>query len=95
MRLEEFEIQSIKGSIKKYLPDAEIYLYGSRVDDSKRGGDIDLLIYVDQEVDFQIKSTIYWDICELIGEQKIDMLFTNKGTPNSFVQLISSEAVLL
>lgn len=54
-----------------------MWLFGSRVDDNKRGGDIDLLIETDQvdidaiaraEVSFQTK------IQTKLGEQKIDVL---------------------
>ena len=44
MRLKKGEIEAISESIKDLDRDAKIYLFGSRIDDSRRGGDIDLLI---------------------------------------------------
>jgi uncharacterized protein len=93
VRLRDFEVTAIKEVIKKYLPDSRVLLYGSRADDSKKGGDIDLLIYTSVEVDFTTKSRIYWEICERIGEQKIDMIFTKEDSNDSFVKLIKPTAV--
>ncbi len=95
VRLNDFEINTIKEVIQKYLPDAKVFVYGSRADDSKRGGDIDLLIYTDQKVELKTQSSIYWDICEKIGEQKIDMLFTKEDSNEPFVNLIRPTAVKL
>jgi len=47
MRLSEQEIGAIISGLDNYinlLSGAELYLFGSRVDDSKKGGDIDLLL---------------------------------------------------
>jgi len=44
VRLTKNEITIIKDIVKKYLDDAVIYLFGSRIDDSKKGGDIDLFV---------------------------------------------------
>jgi len=44
MRLKEKEIAIIKRVILDIFNDAKIYLFGSRLDDSKKGGDIDLFI---------------------------------------------------
>ena len=45
MRLKEDEIKIIKGVIKEIFGDeTKIYLFGSRLDDTKRGGDIDLFL---------------------------------------------------
>lgn len=44
MRLSNREIELIKNSVRSALGDVPIYLFGSRVDESKKGGDIDLYI---------------------------------------------------
>jgi predicted nucleotidyltransferase len=43
MRLSEIERNSLEDAIKDV--DAEVYLFGSRVDNSKKGGDIDILVF--------------------------------------------------
>ena len=43
MRLTEFEINVIKQSARDVFgSDVQFFLFGSRVDDTKKGGDIDL-----------------------------------------------------
>lgn len=44
MRLSQKEISIIKTKIKIIFGEAKIYLFGSRIDDNKNGGDIDLYI---------------------------------------------------
>ena len=44
MRLSNFLIQKIKKAVYKSFGEVEIYLFGSRIDDEKRGGDIDIAI---------------------------------------------------
>ena len=45
MRLAPNEVQAIQRSVAELLPEgAVVRLFGSRVDDAKRGGDIDLLV---------------------------------------------------
>jgi len=44
MRLKKQEIEIIKDVILTIFNGATIYLFGSRVDDTKKGGDIDLFI---------------------------------------------------
>jgi len=44
MRLKEKEITTIKSTIAEVFGEATIYLFGSRLDLSKKGGDIDLFI---------------------------------------------------
>lgn len=44
MRLSNTEVNTIKTAVFELDLHAHIFLFGSRVDDSKRGGDIDLLI---------------------------------------------------
>ena len=44
MRLSIKEIDLIKNKVQNIFGDTIIYLFGSRVDDTKQGGDIDLYI---------------------------------------------------
>jgi len=53
MRLTNQEIAIIKSTILNSLTDSKIILFGSRVYDDKRGGDIDLLIQTNQNIDIQ------------------------------------------
>jgi predicted nucleotidyltransferase len=46
MRLSPKIYSSIKSRILELTPNADIFLFGSRVDDSAKGGDIDLLLRV-------------------------------------------------
>jgi len=45
MRLSQYEIQSIKEVVYSLERNFRIYLFGSRVYDNKKSGDIDLLIF--------------------------------------------------
>lgn len=56
MRLSIEDRNTIKTIISNYIDDAKIYLFGSRTDDSKKGGDID--IYVETNHNLTIKDEI-------------------------------------
>ncbi|WP_151900701.1 nucleotidyltransferase family protein [Sulfurimonas hydrogeniphila] len=75
MRLTDDEVNLIKKAFFETFKDGKIYLFGSRVDDTKRGGDIDLYIVPKnhdelrkKKIDFLVK------LDEYIGEQKIDVV---------------------
>ncbi len=85
MRLKESEIMAIKAVVSAYDPQAKVYLFGSRVDNAKRGGDIDLLILSDLLITAD-RGKIRWNLCEKLGEQKIDILIA-KDTTDPFVQI--------
>jgi len=55
MRLKEQEIVLIKKTISEIFNDVSIYLFGSRLDDNKKGGDIDLFIISNDENLFEKK----------------------------------------
>lgn len=50
MRLKDFERNAIVSAIKERDLAARVFLFGSRVDDTKKGGDIDLLVLLEQEL---------------------------------------------
>lgn len=77
MRLSEFEILTIKNSVRLLDEKAKVYLFASRIDDKQKGGDIDILVISDkinQSDSYIIKSRIF----EKLEEQKIDILIKQK-----------------
>jgi len=81
MRLTNTEIATIKNVISTQDPNAKVYLYGSRVDDNKKGGDIDLLVMSDI-IDFDKKVDIMSQLFNALDEQKVDLLIShNKNDP--------------
>ncbi|KZY91508.1 hypothetical protein A3743_26965, partial [Oleiphilus sp. HI0072] len=52
MRLSSFQVAKIKESVEAVLgAEAEVILFGSRVDDSARGGDIDLFVETARQIE--------------------------------------------
>ena len=96
MRLSERDRKSIKDTILSFDKKARVFLFGSRTDDSKTGGDIDLLILSDF-IDASSKNYILVKLYDEIGEQKIDLVFTTsfERDPNPFIRLVAQEAVEL
>ncbi|MCF8107353.1 MAG: nucleotidyltransferase domain-containing protein [Desulfohalobiaceae bacterium] len=93
MRIRENEKNAILQAVRDIDPKAKVYLFGSRVDESKKGGDIDLLIFSNR-ISFQDKLTIKARIFETIEEQKMDLLIA-ENLDGPFVQMAYEKSVEL
>ena len=90
MRLEKEEIQIIKSNILNSIKDANIILFGSRVDDTKKGGDIDIFVQTNQKVNLSDELNILTGI-EIDGiERKVDLIIQ---TPYKQIQPIFQTAL--
>jgi predicted nucleotidyltransferase len=90
MRLSNHEIAIIKRNILKYIKDAKIMLFGSRVDDAKKGCDIDIFVETKHEVALKELLKILANI-EMEGlSRRVDLLVK---TPNSKEQNIFKTAM--
>jgi len=73
MRLTANEITAIREEIGRLDPKAEVYLYGSRVDDTARGGDVDLLV-ISETLGFREVLRLRTRILDRIGWQQLDLV---------------------
>jgi predicted nucleotidyltransferase len=83
MRLTAFEVNAIKQSAQEVFGSkVEVFLFGSRVDDNKKGGDIDLYINPQTGKDLKHKIKFLVSLEQKIGEQKIDVILAvDKNRP--------------
>lgn len=78
MRLTTKQIAAIKQKTALIFgDDAHVYLFGSRIDDDAKGGDIDLFIELAKEIENPVAKTIRLNgvLQQEIGMQKIDIIF--------------------
>lgn len=88
MRLTPEQIQAIKQSAHAVLgADARVILFGSRVNDARRGGDIDLLFETDQPVARRAEAlnALYVSLIRRLGDRKLDILLKDPETPDAAV----------
>jgi predicted nucleotidyltransferase len=101
MRLSELQQSVIRTTVAEtFGTQASVWLFGSRVDDSKRGGDIDLLIETDQvDVDAVMRAEIAFlgKLQMKLGEQKIDVLldYPSRKTHPPIFSIARKSGILL
>ncbi|SFX76825.1 nucleotidyltransferase family protein [Marinospirillum alkaliphilum] len=90
MRLTPEEVTAIKAAVQQaFGRQARVWLFGSRVDDSKKGGDIDLLVEAPEgcagllDKKLQVLSTLMLSL----GEQKVDLVLARDAS-----RLVEQEA---
>jgi len=96
MRLSPFEAEAIRNIVTRIFgKGSKVYLFGSRVDDSKRGGDIDLYIspankerLASGKIDFLVA------LKKEIGDQRIDVII-DRGQNRLIDQIARDEGILL
>jgi predicted nucleotidyltransferase len=82
MRLKKEEIDAIKQTAMVYFgKDANVYIFGSRAVDAKKGGDIDIYIETNLQLNthelYKKKLSFAIALDKKIGEQTIDIVVNN------------------
>ena len=94
MRLSTDEIRLLKSTLQELSNEAKLYLFGSRLDDHKRGGDIDLLV-VSKTLKMRDLRPLRIKFFEKFGEQKIDILLDDGSFIEPFHKIVLKQAKLL
>lgn len=88
MRLKPNELNAIAQAARDaFTPGIAVVLFGSRVDDSKRGGDIDLLVEIPETMPpaelVRRRTHFVSRIYRLLDEQRIDVIITTQDQQDS------------
>jgi predicted nucleotidyltransferase len=95
MRIATAQKKFIYDYWKEREPSSQVFLFGSRVDDLKKGGDIDILVLSDIKIPhkdlFKMKQLFF----SKFGPQKMDVVSFTKNDESVFKKYILSYAKLL
>jgi uncharacterized protein len=94
MRLTVFERESIKRMFDQLDPLGTVYLYGSRADDARKGGDIDIYFEATQALPLKQQAQIQYNLSASI-DCKVDLLVKNPNQNDTpFYQIARAGVVL-
>jgi predicted nucleotidyltransferase len=94
MILTEHYQKVIRSTFDEVFSSGCIYLFGSRLDDNKKGGDIDLYLEINEPPTIDKKLKFLAKLKKLLGEQKIDLVF-NEDSSRDIEKEIKKWAVKL
>jgi len=90
MRLTPFEQQSIKAILGQFDPLADVFLFGSRVDDHRRGGDIDLFVQTTCPMDLKSQLQARWEL-EVACDTQVDLLIKTPDQAEEPIHIITRQ----
>lgn len=95
VRLSLDEVKNLKNSLENIDQNGSIYIFGSRADLNKKGGDIDILI-VSEKAERRDIRKIRREFFDQFGEQKLDIVLEKSlETLSHFGKEIIEKAVKL
>lgn len=92
MRLNDIQIKKIVNLAKEnFGDDIKLFLFGSRANDSLKGGDIDLMLETNEHIDMKIKIEFLSKIFKYITERKIDLIIFDRTSIKSEIYKIAKK----
>lgn len=94
MRITQEQTRIIRDEVRRNIgDDARVWLFGSRVDDALRGGDIDLLIEAGQPLKDRVATAcrVASELQLRLGDQRIDVLLIDPATTPQPIHRIARE----
>lgn len=91
MRLEPGEVKAIKAAAAHaFGADAVVRLFGSRADDARRGGDIDLHVEVPHDLDeWKARARFEANLFARIEQQRVDIIIRKHDAPMNGIDVIA------
>lgn len=96
IRLQATQQEAIKQLASDFFDDAKVFIFGSRTDMTKKGGDIDIYIQTTkQEAILKAKLSFLREFEKLFGEQKVDLLVDNGSKKKMIFEIAKKEGVAI
>ncbi len=97
MRITSEEKDKIVHYAKQYFgTDAKLYLFGSRADDAKKGGDIDLFLDSANDVDMQTQVEFLKALYRHVTPRKVDLVIKSPSKKDQLIfRVAKQEGILL
>lgn len=99
MRLSAHEVAAIKRLVAEIFGcEARVWLFGSQLDDKRKGGDVDLLVELEAGGPYELRRELRLahELEKALGGRKVDLIVHRAGEPEGpFVRIARREGVLL
>jgi predicted nucleotidyltransferase len=99
MRLDSRQVATIRRLVREAYGDAAVVrLFGSQVDNRRKGGDIDLLVEIPPEADQDLATELGLQrrLSEALDDRKVDLVVHVRGrAPRAIVRIARRDGVVL
>jgi len=94
MRLNQHELDVVRQTLYGADPNGRVWLFGSRVDDARRGGDIDLYLEASRPIDLKAALALEYRLTALC-DAKVDLLIRRPGEAEKPIHVIARQGAPL
>jgi predicted nucleotidyltransferase len=94
MRISPTELNALRAIIAALDPAGRLYLYGSRADDKRRGGDIDLYLEASRPINLKDRLSAEYRL-QLACDTRVDLLIKNPQQAEQAIHQIAVEQGVL
>jgi predicted nucleotidyltransferase len=94
MRLNRAELDAIRATLGSIDPAGRVFLYGSRADDARRGGDIDLFLEASKPIDLKTALTAQHRLSAAC-DTKVDLLIKSPDEQEMPIHQLARHGVQL
>jgi predicted nucleotidyltransferase len=94
MRLNNTELKALRAILGELDPAGRIYLYGSRADDTRRGGDIDIYLQASRPIELKTRLLTQYRLQQAC-DTRVDLLVKNPAQPELPIHQIAVERGIL
>ncbi len=94
MRLNHSELDAIRATLRAVDTAGRVFLYGSRADDTRRGGDIDIFLEASRPIDLKTTLTTQ-HLLTAACDTRVDLLVKSPGDEDMPIHQIARRGVPL